>query len=106
MNEGNDKEGEVNTYRRWWVQAKSVIAFFNAYQISNESKYLANSLLTWDFIKKYMINYKYGEWFGTVNKDDHESNMNERKIGSWKCPYHNSRMGLKLLKELILLLVN
>lgn len=100
MNEGNDKEGAVNTYKSWWVQAESVIAFFNAYQITNESKYLANSLLTWGFIKKYMIDYKYGEWYGTVSKDDHEPNMNESKIGPWKCPYHNSRMGLQIAERI------
>lgn len=100
MNEGNDKNGVTNTYKSWWVQAESVIAFFNAYQITNESKYLANAFITWDFIKKYMIDYQYGEWFGTVSKDEHEPNMNESKIGPWKCPYHNSRMGLQIAERI------
>ena len=100
MNEGNDKDGVVNTYKSWWVQAESVIAFFNAYQMTEENKYLANSLLSWDFIKKYVIDYKYGEWFGTVSKDDHEPNLEESKIGPWKCPYHNSRMGLQIAERI------
>ena len=100
MNEGNDKDGVVNTYKSWWVQAESVIAFFNAYQMTEENKYLANSLLSWDFIKKYVIGYKYGEWFGTVAKDDHEHNLGESKIGPWKCPYHNSRMGLQIAERI------
>jgi mannobiose 2-epimerase len=100
MNEGNDKDGVVNTYKSWWVQAESVIAFFNAYQMTEENKYLANSLLSWDFIKKYVIDYKYGEWFGTVAKDDHEPNLEESKIGPWKCPYHNSRMGLQIAERI------
>ena len=100
MNEGNDNEGVLNTYKSWWVQAESVIAFINAYQITNESKYLANALLTWDFIKKYVIDHKNGEWFGTVSKDEHEINMEESKIGPWKCPYHNSRMGLQIAERI------
>ena len=100
MNEGNDKDGVVNTYKSWWVQAESVIAFFNAYQMTEENKYLSNSLLSWDFIKKYVIDYKYVEWFGTVAKDDHEPNLEESKIGPWKCPYHNSRMGLQIAERI------
>ena len=100
MNEGNDKDGVLNTYKSWWVQAESVIAFFNAYQMTNENKYLANALLTWDFIKKYVIDYEYGEWYGTVGKDDHKPNLEESKIGPWKCPYHNSRMGLQIAERI------
>ena len=100
MNEGNDEEGVLNTYKSWWVQAESVIAFFNAYQMTGESKYLANAFLSWDFIKKYVIDYQYGEWFGTVGKDDHKPNLDESKIGPWKCPYHNSRMGLQIAERI------
>ena len=100
MNEGNDPEGVLNTYKSWWVQAESVIAFFNAYQITNENKYLAYALLTWDFIKKYVIDSVNGEWYGTVGKDDHIPNLEESKIGPWKCPYHNSRMGLQIAERI------
>ena len=100
MNEGNDQEGVLNTYKSWWVQAESVIAFFNAYQITNENKYLAHALLTWDFIKKYVIDNVNGEWYGTVGKDDHVPNLEESKIGPWKCPYHNSRMGLQIAERI------
>ena len=75
MNEGNDNDGVLNTYKSWWVQAESVIAFLNAYQIKKESKYLANALLTWEFIKKHVIDKKYGEWYGTIGKDDHVPNL-------------------------------
>ena len=34
MNEGNDEKGVLDTDKSWWVQAESVIAFFNAYQIT------------------------------------------------------------------------
>ena len=107
MNGGNDKEGATNKDKSWWTQAESVIAFINAYQINKDRKYLAKALLTWDFIKKYVIDHKDGEWYGTVGKDDHKPNLNEDKAGPWKCPYHNSRMGLqvaervdKIIKEL------
>ena len=99
MNEGND-EKITNSFKSWWVQAETVIAFFNAFEMTNESKYLARALHTWDFIKKNVIDYSNGEWFGTIGKDDHKPNLEESKIGPWKCPYHNSRMGLQLAERI------
>ena len=99
MNGGNDEKGATNKDKSWWAQAESVIAFINAYQITNDRKYLAKALLTWDFIKKYVIDHKNGEWYGTVRNDDHKPNLDEDKAGPWKCPYHNSRMGLQVAER-------
>ena len=100
INQGNDVIGVTNITKFWWAQAETVIAFFNAFEITKETKYLAKAFHTWDFIKKNVIDYSNGEWFGTVGKDDHKPKLEESKIGPWKCPYHNSRMGLQIAERI------
>lgn len=81
-----------------WPQAESMIGFFNAWQITNDEKYLQQSLSSWHFIQKNILDKKNGEWFWGVNEDG--SIMNEDKVGTWKCPYHNSRACIELIKRI------
>jgi len=98
MSNGKD-EKVADTDKCWWVQTETVIALLNAYQLTKEKKYVDDALLTWDFIKKYMIDHKDGEWHGKVSKDDHKPYTDEVKAGAWKCPYHNSRMCMEVAER-------
>ncbi len=84
--------------RHWWVQAETVIGFFNAYEISGEQKYLDRALINWQYIKNHLVDNKNGEWYWSINKDG-KVNPNEDKAGFWKCPYHNTRMCLEILER-------
>ena len=96
----NGKDDKVaDTDKGWWAQTETVIALMNAYQLTKDEKYLEDALLTWDFIKKYMIDHKDGEWHGKVSKDDHKPYTEEVKVGAWKCPYHNSRMCMEVMER-------
>ena len=108
--EGLDKDGgmwyEYDTSHRalikekhWWVQAEAMIGFYNAYQITHDEKYLQHSIRAWQFIRKNIIDYKKGEWFWGV-KEDYSIMQNEDKVGLWKCPYHNSRACLEIIKRI------
>ena len=107
--EGLDKDGgmwyEYDTSHRalvkekhWWVQAEAMVGFYNAYQITHDEKYLQHSIRGWQFIRKNIIDYKKGEWFWGV-KEDYSIMQNEDKVGLWKCPYHNSRACLEIIKR-------
>lgn len=85
--------------KHWWPQAEAMIGFFNAYQITNDEKYLQHSLDSWQFIKQYIKDNKNGEWFWGV-KEDYSIMQNEDKVGIWKCPYHNSRACLEIIKRI------
>jgi mannobiose 2-epimerase len=37
--------------------------------------------------------------FGGIKKEG--SVMNEDKVGIWKCPYHNSRACIELIKRMV-----
>lgn len=94
------EKGVVDTYRIWWVQAETVVGFLNGYEKTPERKeYLDAAKATWDFIKNYVIDKREGsEWFWRVSiegKPDEEKPI----VEPWKCPYHNGRMCLEVLKR-------
>lgn len=88
-------EGEIRGGIEWWPQAESVVAFFNAWEITADPAYLDAAVKTWEWIKTHLIDYEYGEWFGGLLPDG-TPNKDRPKADLWKCPYHNSRMGFEL----------
>lgn len=94
-----DDKGIINTSKEWWTQAEAMVGFLNAYQITNEEIYFEQSIKTWNFIKKYYIDKKYGEWFSSID-DKMKANINQEKVGIWKCPYHNSRACFEVKKRI------
>lgn len=81
-----------------WPQAEAMIGFFNAYQLSGNETYLQKSLNNWQFIKQHIKDNKKGEWFWGVNED--YSIMQKDKAGFWKCPYHNSRACMEIIRRI------
>ena len=90
------ERGINNTKRVWWVQAETVVGFFNAWQKSGEEKYLDAAVSVWEYIKKYMIdNRKDGEWFSEV--EENHNPITKAIVDPWKCPYHNGRMCMEII---------
>ncbi|MBL7741555.1 MAG: AGE family epimerase/isomerase [Chitinophagaceae bacterium] len=81
-----------------WPQAEAMVGFFHAYRVTGEEKYLQYSLDVWEFVKKHIKDTGKGEWFWGVHED--HSPMNKEKAGFWKCPYHNSRACMELIKRI------
>jgi len=108
-NKGYDKvainnecvNGNIDRKRIWWVQAEGVVGFLNAYQHSGNKKYLSAASNIWKYIKKYIIDIRDGgEWFNEVSYENiPDSTM--PLTGPWKCPYHNGRMCIEILKRKI-----
>ena len=94
------EKGVVDTNRIWWVQAETVIGFLNGYEKDPErTEYLDAAKTEWEFIKRYVIDKRNGsEWFWRVSIDgvpDEEKPI----VEPWKCPYHNGRMCLEVIKR-------
>lgn len=85
--------------KHWWPQAEAMVGFYNAYQVTNNNSFLEKSYNSWRFIDKHILNKKDGEWFWGV-KEDYSIMDGEDKIGMWKCPYHNGRACIELLKRI------
>lgn len=81
-----------------WPQAEAMIGFFYAWQLSGEEMYLHHSLNSWKFIQRHILDKQQGEWFWGVYED--YTVMPKEKAGFWKCPYHNSRACLELIRRI------
>jgi mannobiose 2-epimerase len=84
--------------KHWWPQAEALVGFVNAWQVSKNDDYLLKALNNWKFIEQYILDKSKGEWYWGRKKD--YSIMQEDKAGFWKCPYHNGRACLELMKRL------
>jgi mannobiose 2-epimerase len=82
-----------------WPQAEAMIGSMNAYQITNCQEYLEKSYNSWQFIKQHIKDKKNGEWFWGVNAD-YSIMEGKDKVGFWKCPYHNTRACLEIIKRI------
>ena len=82
-----------------WPQAEAMVGYLNAWQITGDEKYLQQSLNSWTFVKRYILNKDKGEWYWGVS-DSYNFMPNQDKVGLWKCPYHNSRACMEIIKRL------
>jgi mannobiose 2-epimerase len=91
----NPKNNELVAEKHWWPQAELLIGYFNAYELTDNKTYLDVVLKNWEFIKKYILDTKNGEWHWGIMAD--YSLIQKDKAGFWKCPYHNSRACIELI---------
>ena len=95
------EKGVVNTDRIWWVQAETLIGFINAYQKDkSQTDFLEAARAEWDFIKNYSIDHRDGsEWYSGVAADGSPDPKRREIVEPWKCPYHNGRMCIEVIKR-------
>ncbi|MDB5149145.1 MAG: N-acyl-D-glucosamine 2-epimerase [Mucilaginibacter sp.] len=88
--------------KHWWVQAEAMVGFYNTWQVSANDKYLQLALNNWAFVKDKILDKQNGEWFWGI-KADGSIMPGEDKAGLWKCPYHNSRACIEIIKRIKIL---
>lgn len=93
------ENGVVDRTRVWWVQAEAVVGFLNGYQRHQEKKeYLAAAEDIWGYIRDHLIDRRPGsEWFSGL--DEERRPIQKAIVDPWKCPYHNGRMCLEVMKR-------
>jgi cellobiose epimerase len=90
---------ELIREKHWWPQAEALVGFCNAWQLTGDSEFRIALLKNWEFIKNEILDHAHGEWFWGV--DSYSGKITDQdKIGFWKCPYHNTRACLELIKRL------
>ncbi len=94
------EKGIVDTDRVWWVQAEAVAGFLNGYERDQTKlKYLETAKNIWEYISTYLVDKRAGfEWFWLLDKEGkpyHEKPI----VEPWKCPYHNGRMCLEIIRR-------
>ena len=95
------ERGVDNTMRVWWVQAEAVVGFLSGSIIEPEKKeYRQAAEDIWDYIKKYIIDKRnHSEWYWQVHEDG-TPDTDKPIVEPWKCPYHNGRMCIEVMKRL------
>jgi len=83
--------------RHWWPQAEAIIGFVNAWEISGNPEFLTAASSAWQFIKSHM-RHPSGEWWWLVN-ESYEPDLTQDLAGAWKCPYHNTRCCIEIMKR-------
>jgi cellobiose epimerase len=78
----------------WWVQAESLVAALQMYQLTKEDSYLKCFCQTLDWIAKYQVDWQQGEWYMEILPNGKPVGY---KAGAWKGPYHNGRAMLQCL---------
>lgn len=95
----NEKNSHhLNKEKHWWPQAEAMVGFFNAYQITTDEKYLKLSLNSWEFIKKNLVT-PTKEWYWGIDENN-KPMMKHDKMGFWKCPYHNARACMEIIRRI------
>jgi mannobiose 2-epimerase len=93
-----DPAGTVDREKEWWTQAEAIVGFLNAYQETARPDFLAAAWDTWIFIKTHMLDHDHGEWYRRVDPDGTPQPHHEI-VGPWKCPYHNGRACLEVMRR-------
>lgn len=94
-------KGGVDTNRVWWVQAETIVGFLNGYEKDpSKTQYKEAAEAAWQFIKEHVIDKRQGsEWYWLVRQDG--SPVEGKPIVEpWKCPYHNGRMCMEVIRRL------
>lgn len=94
------ERGMDDEWRIWWVQAESVVGFYNAWQKAPEKTYFREAALDiWEFIKKHMTDSReWSEWFWRTDENG-RPDMDKPIVEPWKCPYHNGRMCMEMMRR-------
>lgn len=94
------ENGRVLTTRIWWVQCEAIIGFYNAYQKRPEEKKYYDAVKNiWNYVQEYFIDTRQNsEWY---NERFYDKALNREQpiLSPWKCPYHNTRMCLEMIKR-------
>lgn len=98
IHEANLTAGTKDDDLHWWVQAETVVGFYNIYQYFHDEAALEKALRCWQYTKDYLIDYEHGEWYWSRHRDG-SLNTTDDKAGFWKCPYHNGRMCLEIIER-------
>lgn len=85
--------GRVDMSRQWWVQAETVVGLYYLFLYHDVPYTKEMAVKMWQYIQQHLLDTQHGEWFWSPD------NTQDDKAGFWKCPYHNSRMCLELMRD-------
>jgi mannobiose 2-epimerase len=91
-------QGHLDKDFHWWPQAEAVVGFWNAWQLTGDKTFRRWSEGAWKFIGQHQRDAQNGDWHWLITPDLKVRPMD--KVSPWKCPYHNGRMCLEMMRRL------
>jgi mannobiose 2-epimerase len=91
-------EGLTNTDKHWWPQAEAMTGFYNAYQLSGDSRFYEAARRNWNFTRRHLIDREHGDWRRFAKRDGTVP-PGQTFGGPWKTPYHNTRSCLEMMRR-------
>ena len=90
--------GELNTTRAWWPQAEAMLGFEFGWRMTGDPAWIERMRTQWKYISDVTVDPRDGsEWFNELREDG--TLIDEKPmVDEWKCPYHNGRMCLRLIR--------
>jgi len=82
-----------------WPQAEAAVGFLNAFQISDDEKFLIAARRVWNYIETNLVDRVHGEWFWRISPDG-RPDAKLPKVSEWKGPYHGTRACLEIIRRL------
>lgn len=94
-----EENGHQDLTRVWWVQAEAMVGFLNAYERTEDKRFIGLLDNLWTYTKENIIDSRAnGEWYWSVYPDGKPSRKN---IGDpWKGSYHNGRFCLEIIERM------
>ena len=101
-NGGDLVTGDREKSHVWWAQAEAVTAMLTGYQLTGNEEFLRACEKQADYIEKYFVNRKHGDWYNNIVVDeDGWANVDGMhgfdKLNGGKCPFHNSQMCFEVM---------
>lgn len=91
--------GVKNELRVWWVQAEAVVGLTHLWEKTGEEPYRRAAADNYRFILEHVFDHRPGsEWFWAVDKSG-TPDPEKPIVEPWKCPYHNGRMCMELIRR-------
>lgn len=94
------ERGVVDMTRVWWVQAEAVLGFVNLWQKDeSHTEYRDAAADIYHFIEEYLMDKREGsEWYWCTDENGVPT-PGKPIVEPWKCPYHNGRMCMELMRK-------
>ena len=89
-------DGTYDDSRQWWVQAETVVGNLWLWKYHKEEAGLDRAIACWNYIQNHLVRPD-GEWHWAILPDG-SPDLSQPRAGFWKCPYHNTRMCLEVMR--------
>ncbi|MDQ0165843.1 AGE family epimerase/isomerase [Bacillus horti] len=94
-----ERDGKLDKTKVWWGQTEAMIGFTNAFQRTNDQRFLGLVEGIWDYVQNHLIDQRpNGEWYWSIEADGQPTARDI--VEPWKCPYHNVRFCLEVMRRL------